>query len=82
MRPEVGSAGVGGGTGGLTHPPGSRRSRLSDASKQLEILPEDVDIHEEPAQAVALMNAVSAAARATDFVDGGEETGPVGAGGE
>ncbi|HKJ58949.1 MAG TPA: hypothetical protein VKA37_06955 [Halobacteriales archaeon] len=75
MRPEEGSAGVGGGTGGRTHPPGSRPSRLSDASKQLSILLQDVDLDDEPALAEALTDAVRAVARADEVVDDGCERG-------
>jgi len=73
MRPEEGSAGVGGGTGGRTHPPGSRPSRLSDAGKQLSILLQDVDLDDEPALAEALTDAVRAVGRADEVVHCGAE---------
>jgi hypothetical protein len=56
-----------------TERPGSRPARLSEACKQLTILLEEVDLEAEPELAEAVVDAVSALARASDLVDG-EET--------
>lgn len=63
--------------------PGSRRSRLANASKQLGVLMEEVDIDAEPELAEALTEAVIAVDRACRQVDGradgrsGREDSPV-----
>jgi len=71
MRSQGANAGTGARADARRHPPGSRPSRLSNASKQLSILLEDVDLDDEPALAEALVDAVLAVARAAEHV--GEE---------
>lgn len=68
MRSKEPTVHAGAASGTPGHPPGSRPSRLSDASKQLSILLQDVDLDGEPALAEAVVEAVSAVARASGHV--------------
>lgn len=72
MRSDEGNASDGARIDRLRHRPGSRRSRLGDANKQLAILLEGVDLQAEPALGEALTEAVIAVDRASELVRGRE----------
>lgn len=77
MRSNDGRPRAGGRTDPRRHAPGSRPARLAEASKQLAILLEDVDLDDEPDLGRALTDAVTAVDRAAGLVDwrDGEESG-------
>lgn len=70
MRSNEGNASDGARIDRTRHRPGSRPSRLGNASKQLDILMEDVDLDAEPELAEALTEAVLAVDRASEQVRG------------
>lgn len=70
MRSDEGNASDGARIDRTRRRPGSRPSRLGNASKQLDILMEDVDLDAEPELAEALTEAVLAVDRANEQVRG------------